>query len=77
MYPKVIHFPCYPMGRFIRVYELAEGTSFRGGNSHERELEGLRVVRLGVEFLDVEISTAGAERHGFNKAIDGASGDIR
>jgi hypothetical protein len=76
MYPKVIHFPCYTMGRFISIYEFAEGASFRGGNSHERELEGLRVVRLGVEFLDVEFSTAGAERHGSNKAIDGASGEI-
>jgi hypothetical protein len=64
------------MGRFIRVYEFAEGTSFRGGDGHKRQLEGLRVIRLGVEFLDVEFSTAGAERHGSDKAIDGASGEI-
>ena len=53
------------MRRFVIIYEFAEGTPFRGCDSHKREFETLGVLVLGVEFVDVELPTAGAEGHGF------------
>jgi hypothetical protein len=53
------------MRRFIIIYKFAEGTPFRGCDSHKCEFEALGVLVLGVEFVDVELTTAGAEGHGF------------
>jgi len=51
------------MRRFVCVDEFAEGTAFRRGNGDERQLEALRVLGCGVVFLDVEVTTVGAECH--------------
>lgn len=53
------------MRRFIIIDKFAEGTPFRGCDSHKRELEALGVLILGVECVDVELTTAGAEGHDF------------
>jgi hypothetical protein len=65
MYPEVTHFPGCIMRRFIIIDEFAEGTPFRGCDSHKGEFETLGVLILGVELVDVELPTAGAEGHGF------------
>lgn len=56
------------MRRFIIIDKFAEGTPFRGCDSHKREFETLGVLIFGVEFVDVELPTAGAEGHDFWKS---------
>jgi hypothetical protein len=56
------------MRRFVIIDKFAEGTPFRGCDSHKREFEALGILILGVEFVDVELPTAGAEVHGFCKS---------
>jgi hypothetical protein len=56
------------MRRFTIIDKFAEWTPFRGCDSHKREFETLGVLILGVEFVDIELPTAGTEGHGFCKS---------